>query len=78
MKYGIRTFTNKGILKELSKDNKKIFLESLCEVKIEEEAKKLKAEGKTLDDFTEDEIVDRYIDWTVWEVIELKKYMAIQ
>ena len=55
-----------------------IFTEALGEVKIEEEAKKLKAEGKTLDDFTEDEIVYRYIDWTVWEVIELKKYMAIQ
>lgn len=48
------------------------------EVKIEEEAKRLKTEGKTLDDFTEEEIVDRYIDWTVWEVIQLKKYMAIQ
>ena len=64
--------------KEFGRELGDIFTEALGEVKIEEEAKKLKAEGKTLDDFTEDEIVYRYIDWTVWEVIELKKYMAIQ
>ena len=64
--------------KEIGRELGDIFTEALGEVKIEEEAKKLKAEGKTLDDFTEDEIVYRYIDWTVWEVIELKKYMAIQ
>ena len=53
-----------------------IFTEALGEIKIEKEAKRLKAEGKTLKDFTEEEIVNRYIDWTVWEVIQLKKYMA--
>ena len=50
-----------------------IFTEALGKIKIEKEAKRLKAEGKTLADFTEEEIVNRYIDWTVWEVIQLKK-----
>lgn len=68
----------KTFKKEFGRELGDIFTEALGEVKIEEEAKKLKAEGKTLDDFTEDEIVNRYIDWTVWEVIQLKKYMAIQ
>ena len=69
--------TNKRKLvhKEFGQEVGNIFTEALGEVKIEEEAKKLKAEGKTLKDFTEEEIVDRYIDWTVWEVIQLKKYM---
>ena len=77
---------NKLIYKEFGRELGDIFTEALGELKIEEEAKvkikkeykKLKAEGKTLDDFTEEEIVNRYIDWTVWEVIQLKKYMAIQ
>ena len=68
MKYGIRTFTNKGILKKLSKDNKKIFLESLCEVKIEEEAKKLKAEGKDIDKLSCDEFKQRFGKWTRYEL----------
>ena len=67
---------NKLIHKEFGKELGDIFTEALGEVKIEEEAKKLKAEGKTLDDFTEEEIVEKYIDWTVWEVIQLKKYMG--
>ena len=50
-------------------------LQEVGEIKIEKEAKRLKAEGKTLDDFSEEEIVNRYIDWTVWGVIQLKKYM---
>ena len=78
-----RHHKNKLIHKEFGRELGDIFTEALGELKIEEEAKvkikkeykKLKAEGKTLDDFTEEEIVNRYIDWTVWEVIELKKYM---
>lgn len=66
---------NKLIHKKFGKELGDIFTEALGEVKIEEEAKKLKAECKTLDDFTEEEIVEKYIDWTVWEVIQLKKYM---
>lgn len=66
---------NKLIHKEFGKELGDIFTEALGEVKIEKEAKRLKAEGKTLDDFSEEEIVNRYIDWTVWEVIQLKKYM---
>ena len=66
---------NKLIYKEFGRELGDIFTEALGELKIEEEAKKLKAEGKTLDDFTEEEIVNRYINWTVYEVIQLKKYM---
>ena len=77
-KKGRRTNKPKLVHQEFGQEVGNIFTEALGEVKIEEEAKKLKAEGKTLDDFTEEEIVDRYIDWTVWEVIQLKKYMAIQ
>ena len=82
-KKGRRTNKRKLVYQEFGQEVGNIFTEALGELKIEEEAKvkikkeykKLKAEGKTLDDFTEDEIVNRYIDWTVWEVIELKKYM---
>lgn len=74
-KYGIRIFTNKGILKNLSNDNKDLFLDSLLEVKISNEAKRLKSEGKTLKDFTNKELEDRYIDWTFGELEKLKDYM---
>lgn len=73
-----RTHKIKLLHQEFGQEVGNIFTEALGEIKIEEEAKRLKAEGKTLADFTEEEIVDRYIDWTVWEVIQLKKYMAIQ
>lgn len=68
--------TNKQLVhQEFGSEIGNIFTEALGEIKIEKEAKRLKAEGKTLDDFSEEEIVNRYIDWTVWEVIQLKKYM---
>ena len=70
-----RHHKNKLVHKEFGKELGDIFTEALGEIKIEKEAKRLKAEGKTLDDFSEEEIVNRYIDWTVWEVIQLKKYM---
>lgn len=76
MKHGIRTFTNKGILKELSKDNKKIFLESLCEIKIEEEVKKLKAEGKDIDKLSCDNFRKKYGHWRgkdIKKLIELEE-----
>lgn len=66
---------NKGILKQLNDNDKKIFLESLGELKIQQEAKRLKAEGKTLKDFTDAELIERYIDWTFGELEKLKKYM---
>ena len=72
---GRRTNKRKLVHKEFGQEVGNIFTEALGEIKIEEEAKRLKAEGKTLDDFSEEEIVNRYIDWTVWEVIQLKKYM---
>lgn len=75
---GRRTNKCKLIHKEFGQEVGNIFTEALGEIKIEKEAKRLKAEGKTLDDFSEEEIVNRYIDWTVWEVIQLKKYMSIQ
>ncbi|MDO6993758.1 hypothetical protein Q5M87_07005 [Brachyspira innocens] len=71
MKHGIRTFTNKGILKELSKDNKKIFLESLCEIKIEEEVKKLKAEGKDIDKLSCDNFRKKYGHWRLKDIKKL-------
>lgn len=74
-KKGRRTNKRKLVYQEFGQEVGNIFTEALGEVKIEEEAKKLKAEGKTLDDFTEEEIVNRYINWTVYEVIQLKKYM---
>lgn len=77
-KRGRRTNKSKLVHKEFGQEVGNIFTEALGEIKIEKEAKRLKAEGKTLADFTEEEIVNRYIDWTVWEVIQLKKYMAIQ
>ena len=70
-----RHHKNKLVHKEFGKELGDIFTEALGEIKIEKEAKRLKAECKTLDDFSEEEIVNRYIDWTVWEVIQLKKYM---
>lgn len=66
---------NKGILKNLSSDSKNLFLESLLEVKISDEAERLKAEGKTLKDFTDAELIERYIDWTFGELEKLKNYM---
>lgn len=75
-KKGRRTNKHKLVHKEFGSEIGNIFTEALGDIKIEKEAKRLKAEGKTLKDFTEEEIVNRYIDWTVWEVIQLKKYMA--
>lgn len=69
---GRRTNKRKLIYQEFGSEIGNIFTEALSEIKIEKEAKRLKAEGKTLDDFSEEEIVNRYIDWTVWEVIQLK------
>lgn len=69
---GRRTNKRKLIYQEFGSEIGNIFTEALGEIKIEKEAKRLKAEGKTLDDFSEEEIVNRYIDWTVWEVIQLK------
>ena len=74
-KKGRRTNKRKLVHQEFGSEIGNIFTEALGEIKIEKEAKRLKAEGKTLDDFSEEEIVNRYIDWTVWEVIQLKKYM---
>lgn len=71
-----RTNKRKLVHQEFGQEVGNIFTEALGEIKIEKEAKRLKSEGKTLKDFTEEEIVNRYIDWTVWEVIQLKKYMA--
>ena len=53
---------NKLIHKEFGQEVGNIFTEALGEIKIEKEAKRLKAEGKTWDDFSEEEIVNRYID----------------
>ena len=75
-KKGRRTNKRKLVHKEFGQEVGNIFTEALGEIKIEKEAKRLKAEGKTLQDFTEEEIVNRYINWTVWEVMQLKKYMA--
>ena len=75
-KKGRRTNKRKLVYQEFGQEVGNIFTEALGEIKIEKEAKRLKAEGKTFEDFTEDEIVNRYINWTVWEVIQLKKYMA--
>ena len=79
-KKGRRTNKRKLVHQEFGQEVGNIFTEALgeikIEIKIEKEAKRLKAEGKTLKDFTEEEIVNRYIDWTVWEVMQLKKYMA--
>ena len=75
-KRGRRTNKRKLVYQEFGQEVGNIFTEALGDIKIEKEAKRLKAEGKTLKDFTEEEIVNRYIDWTVWEVIQLKKYMA--
>lgn len=72
---GRRTNKHKLVHQEFGQEVGNIFTEALGEIKIEKEAKRLKAEGKTLDDFSEEEIVNRYIDWTVWQVIQLKKYM---
>lgn len=74
-KKGRRTNKRELVHQEFGSEIGNIFTEALGEIKIEKEAKRLKAEGKTLDDFSEEEIVNRYIDWTVWEVIQLKKYM---
>ena len=74
-KKGRRTNKHKLVHQEFGQEVGNIFTEALGEIKIEKEAKRLKAEGKTLDDFSEEEIVNRYIDWTVWGVIQLKKYM---
>ncbi|MEI0797326.1 hypothetical protein R4Q14_03220 [Brachyspira intermedia] len=74
-KKGRRTNKRKLVHKEFGLEIANIFTEALGEIKIEKEAKRLKAEGKTLKDFTEEEIVNRYINWTVWEVMQLKKYM---
>lgn len=77
-KYNIESnkkHNNKGILKGLSRDDKNLFIECLCEVKISDEAERLKAEGKTLKDFTNKEIEERYIDWTFGELELLSKML---
>ena len=61
-KKGRRTNKRKLVYQEFGQEVGNIFTEALGEIKIEKEAKRLKAEGKTLKDFTEEEIVNRYID----------------
>ena len=55
---GRRTNKLKLVHKEFGSEIGNIFTEALGEIKIEKEAKRLKAEGKTFKDSTEEKIVN--------------------
>ena len=63
-----RHHKNKLVHKEFGKELGDIFTEALGEVKIEEEAKKLKAEGIDIDELSCDEFKKKYGKWTKYEL----------
>ena len=67
-KKGRRTNKRKLIHKEFGIELGNIFTETLCEVKIEKEAKRLKAENKNIDDLSCDEFKKRYGKWTKYKL----------
>lgn len=68
-----RHHKNKLVHKEFGKELGDIFTEALGEVKIEEEAKKLKAEGKDIDKLSCDEFKQRFGKWTRYELETLRE-----
>lgn len=54
--------------KEFGREAKNIFLEALGDIKIEKEAKRLKAENKNIDELSCDEFKKRYGKWTKYEL----------
>ena len=63
-----RHHKNKLIHKEFGRELGDIFTEALGELKIEEEAKKLKAEGKDIDKLSCDEFKQRFGKWIRYEL----------
>ena len=65
---GRRTNKRKLVHKEFGQEVGNIFTEALGEIKIEEEAKRLKAEGIDINELSCDEFKKRYGKWTKYEL----------
>lgn len=63
-----RTNKHKSMYKEFGSEIGNIFTEALGEIKIEKEAKKLKAEDINIDELSCDEFKARYGKWTKYEL----------
>lgn len=63
----------KLVHREFGEEMGGIFTEALGVIKIEQEVKNLKKENKELDKLSADEYKERYSDWTVYELKELRK-----
>ncbi|MCZ9850211.1 hypothetical protein [Brachyspira hyodysenteriae] len=67
-KKGRRTNKRKLVHQEFGQEVGNIFTETLGDIKIEKEAKKLKAEGIDIDELSCDEFNKRYGKWTKYEL----------
>lgn len=63
-----RTHKIKLVHQEFGQEVGNIFTEALGKIKIEEEAKKLKAEGINIDELTCDEFKKKYGKWTKYKL----------
>ena len=67
-KKGRRTNKRKLVHQKFGSEVENIFTEALGDIKIEKEAKRLKAENKNIDDLSCDEFKKRYGKWTKYEL----------
>lgn len=67
-KKGRRTNKRKLVHQEFGSEVGNIFTEALGKIKIEKEAKRLKAEGIDIDELSCDEFKKRYGKWTKYEL----------
>ena len=65
---GRRTNKRKLVHKEFGSEIGNIFTEALGDIKIEKEAKRLKAENKNIDELSCDEFKKKYGKWTKYEL----------
>ena len=71
-KKGRRTNKRELVHQEFGSEIGNIFTEALGEIKIEKEAKRLKAEGIDIDELSCDEFKKRYGKWTKYELESLR------
>ena len=67
-KKGRRTNKRNLVHQEFGSEIGNIFTEALGDIKIEKEAKRLKAENKNIDELSCDEFKKRYGKWTKYEL----------
>ena len=64
--------------KEFGREAKNIFLEALGDIKLEEEVKKIKSEGKSIDTLSCDEFKKRFSKFTGYEIKRMREIEKIK